>query len=145
MNIGRLGTGFTTTIDENEISDLIGECLQVFQRQAMMIECAPPISIVGDIHGQLSDLMRIFNTIGFPPDVNYLFLGDYIDRGQFSVETMLLLMCIKMRYPENFVLLRGNHETKLINRIYGFYDDLNKRFGTPRLYDDFTVSCGFAA
>uniref|UniRef100_A0A8R1DZ28 Serine/threonine-protein phosphatase n=2 Tax=Caenorhabditis japonica TaxID=281687 RepID=A0A8R1DZ28_CAEJA len=138
MNIGKLGSGFTTTIEECEISDLIAECNQVFTRQPMMIECAPPVSIVGDIHGQFGDLMRIFNTIGFPPEVNYLFLGDYIDRGQFSVETMLILMCIKMKYPENFILLRGNHETKLINRIYGFYDDLNKRFGTPRLYDDFT-------
>ena len=82
--------------------------------------------------------MRIFNNVGFPPDVNYLFLGDYIDRGQFSIETILLLMCIKMKYAENFILLRGNHETRLINRIYGFYDDLNKRFGTPRLYEDFT-------
>ncbi|CAL2039785.1 unnamed protein product [Caenorhabditis brenneri] len=138
MNIGKLGTGFTSTMEEAEISDLIAECLQSFQRQPMMIECSPPITIVGDIHGQFGDVMRIFNTTGFPPDTNYLFLGDYIDRGQFSIETILLLMCIKMKYSENFILLRGNHETKLINRIYGFYDDLNKRFGTPRLYDDFT-------
>uniref|UniRef100_A0A1I7UDD3 Serine/threonine-protein phosphatase n=1 Tax=Caenorhabditis tropicalis TaxID=1561998 RepID=A0A1I7UDD3_9PELO len=138
MNIGKLGSGFTSTIDESEISDLIGECLQLFQRQPMMIECSPPITIVGDIHGQFGDVMRIFNVVGFPPEINYLFLGDYIDRGQFSVETILILMCIKMKYPENFILLRGNHETKLINRIYGFYDDLMKRFGTPRLYEDFT-------
>ncbi|EFP08842.1 hypothetical protein CRE_11546 [Caenorhabditis remanei] len=68
MNIGKLGTGFTSTIEESEISDLVAECLQSFQRQPMMIECSPPITIVGDIHGQFGDVMRIFNNVGFPPD-----------------------------------------------------------------------------
>ncbi|CAI5449238.1 unnamed protein product [Caenorhabditis angaria] len=138
MNIGRLGTGFTTTIEETEIMDLCHEAIQMFMKQPVFIEAKPPIQVVGDIHGQFGDLMRLFNSCGFPPEQNYLFLGDYIDRGQFSVETILLLICIKMKYPENFILLRGNHETKLVNRIYGFYDDINKRFGTPRLYESFS-------
>jgi len=79
------------------------------------------------VHGQYTDLIRMFEMCGFPPNSNFLFLGDYVDRGKQSLETILLLLCYKLRYPENFFLLRGNHECANVTRVYGFYDECKRR------------------
>ncbi|KAH7413110.1 serine/threonine-protein phosphatase-like protein PP-Z [Cadophora sp. MPI-SDFR-AT-0126] len=110
-----------------EISSICSRVREIFLAQPPLIELEAPVKIVGDIHGQYSDLIRMFEMCGFPPSSNFLFLGDYVDRGKHSLETILLLMCYKIKYPENFFLLRGNHECANVTRVYGFYDECKRR------------------
>ncbi|KAB5512018.1 hypothetical protein DKX38_029046 [Salix brachista] len=113
---------------ESEIRQLCVVSREIFLRQPNLLGLEAPIKICGDIHGQYSDLLRLFEYGGFPPEANYLFLGDYVDRGKQSLETICLLLAYKIKYPEKFFLLRGNHECASINRIYGFYDECKRRF-----------------
>jgi serine/threonine-protein phosphatase PP1 catalytic subunit len=110
-----------------EINSICTRVREIFLEQPPLIELEAPVKIVGDIHGQYSDLIRMFEMCGFPPSSNFLFLGDYVDRGKHSLETILLLMCYKIKYPENFFLLRGNHECANVTRVYGFYDECKRR------------------
>lgn len=108
---------------ETEVRGLCLKSREIFLQQPILLELEAPLKICGDIHGQYTDLLRLFEYGGFPPEANYLFLGDYVDRGKQSLETICLLLAYKIKYPENFFLLRGNHECASINRIYGFYDE----------------------
>ncbi|ODQ63104.1 Metallo-dependent phosphatase [Nadsonia fulvescens var. elongata DSM 6958] len=110
-----------------EIQQICTIVRHIFLSQPTLLELGTPVRIVGDVHGQFSDLLRIFNLCGEPPKSNYLFLGDYVDRGKQSLETMLLLFCYKIKYPENVFLLRGNHESASISKVYGFYDECKRR------------------
>ncbi|TCD71557.1 serine/threonine protein phosphatase Pzh1 [Steccherinum ochraceum] len=128
-----LDVGYTGKVSKSlclknaEIVAICQTAREVFLSQPTLIELSPPVKIVGDVHGQYSDLIRLFEMCGFPPAANYLFLGDYVDRGKQSLETILLLLCYKIKYPENFFLLRGNHECANVTRVYGFYDECKRR------------------
>ncbi|EFY87727.1 serine/threonine-protein phosphatase PP-Z [Metarhizium acridum CQMa 102] len=110
-----------------EIVAICQRAREVFLSQPALLELDAPVKIVGDVHGQYTDLIRMFEMCGFPPMANYLFLGDYVDRGKMSLETILLLLCYKLKFPENFFLLRGNHECANVTRVYGFYDECKRR------------------
>lgn len=115
-------------IAEADIKSLIFQVRKVFLAQDTLLELTAPIKVCGDIHGQYIDLLRLFEYGGYPSDTNYLFLGDYVDRGKQSLEVVILLFCFKLKYPDNFFLLRGNHESASINRLYGFYEECKMRY-----------------
>lgn len=131
-----------TELIEQEVTYLVMESRLLFMSQPMLLEIQAPVKICGDIHGQYSDLLRLFDLGGYPPESNYLFLGDYVDRGDQSFETVCLLLAYKLRFPQTFFLLRGNHESSTINRIYGFFDECKRRFSVKiwKLFTD-TFNC----
>eukprot|EP00933_Yihiella_yeosuensis_P016955 TRINITY_DN1431_c0_g1_i1.p1 TRINITY_DN1431_c0_g1~~TRINITY_DN1431_c0_g1_i1.p1 ORF type:complete len:305 (+),score=77.02 TRINITY_DN1431_c0_g1_i1:76-990(+) len=115
-------------ISEGQLKALNANAREVFLSQSALLELEAPLKICGDIHGQYSDLLRLFEYGLHPPESNYLFLGDYVDRGKQSLEVIILLFTYKCKFPENFFLLRGNHECASITRIYGFYDECKRRY-----------------
>ena len=129
--------GKQVDLKEEEIKFLIDKSLPIIKEQKMLVELEAPLHVCGDIHGQYYDLLRIFEHCGYPGDYNYLFLGDYVDRGKQSLETVCLLLCYKIKYPEKVTLLRGNHESSVTNRIYGFYDECKRRYNV-RIWRSFT-------
>uniref|UniRef100_A0A672Q9S8 Serine/threonine-protein phosphatase n=1 Tax=Sinocyclocheilus grahami TaxID=75366 RepID=A0A672Q9S8_SINGR len=129
--------GKNVQLTEHEIRGLCLKSREIFLSQPILLELEAPLKICGDVHGQYYDLLRLFEYGGYPPESNYLFLGDYVDRGKQSLETICLLLAYKVKYPENFFLLRGNHECASINRIYGFYDECKRRYNI-KLWKTFT-------
>lgn len=114
-------------LSQTEIQDICSASRNLFLKQPTLLKLKAPVKVVGDIHGQFKDLMRILRLGGMPPDVSYLFMGDYVDRGKQSLETITLLLCLKLRFPENIFLLRGNHECASVTKVYGFYDECKRR------------------
>ncbi|RLN28116.1 putative serine/threonine protein phosphatase superfamily protein [Panicum miliaceum] len=129
--------GRQVQLSEAEIRQLCVEGKRVLLSQPNLLRIHAPVKICGDIHGQFVDLLRLFDLGGYPPTSTYVFLGDYVDRGKQSLETICLLLAYKIRYPEKIFLLRGNHEDAKINRVYGFYDECKRRFNV-RLWKIFS-------
>jgi len=120
--------GKMVNVAEGQLKALCTAVREIVLGQNTLLEVEAPLKICGDIHGQYHDLLRLFEYGGFPPESNYLFLGDYVDRGKQSLEVIVLLFSYKIKFPENFFNLRGNHECASITRIYGFYDECKRRY-----------------
>ncbi len=99
---------------------LCDKAREIFAMEDNVVEVHAPVTICGDVHGQFSDLMELFEVGGKTPDTNYLFLGDYVDRGYYSVECITLLLALKVRWPQRITLLRGNHESRQITQVQAF-------------------------
>ncbi|KAL3725483.1 hypothetical protein ACJRO7_030501 [Eucalyptus globulus] len=122
-------------LDSYEVGELCYAAEQLFMHEPTVLQLKAPVKVFGDLHGQFGDLMRLFDEYGFPSTagdityIDYLFLGDYVDRGQHSLETITLLLALKIEYPENVHLIRGNHEAADINALFGFRLECIERMG----------------
>lgn len=118
---------FQMTFDEDEVQYILDVGSKVLKREPSLLYLDGDIIVVGDLHGNIDDLLRIFSKNGYPPNQKYLFLGDYVDRGANSIEVVLLLMCLKIKYPQHIHLIRGNHESEKCTTTYGFKTETQRR------------------
>ncbi|KAI9795660.1 MAG: putative serine/threonine protein phosphatase [Piccolia ochrophora] len=123
---------------DSVIEAICAKTKELLMKESNVVHIAAPVTVVGDIHGQFFDMIEIFKIGGFCPDTNYLFLGDYVDRGLFSVETISLLVCLKLRYPQRVHLIRGNHESRGVTQSYGFYTECSRKYGNANVWHYFT-------
>ena len=124
-------------ISKKNLLQIIYDVINIYMYEPTLIdiEIKPneKFNICGDIHGQFYDLLKIFNENGFPSENNpYLFNGDFVDRGSFSVECLITLLCFKLLYPKHFYLARGNHESRNLNKVYGFEQEVISKYDSSR-------------
>ena len=130
ININNLP--FRFNISSKVVVRICEIALEIFKAESNILNLEAPLYIFGDIHGQFSDLVHFLEMCGLPPDNKFLFLGDYVDRGNNSIEVCMLLFAMKILFPENIYLIRGNHECPDVNRLYGLYAECETRFGSDK-------------
>ncbi|PSK46269.1 hypothetical protein B9Z65_5237 [Elsinoe australis] len=121
-------------IPENQVREVCYKARELLIEEGNVVGVNAPVTICGDIHGQFHDLMELFRVGGDVPETNYLFMGDFVDRGFYSLESFLLLLCLKVRYPDRITLIRGNHESRQITTVYGFYDECLRKYGSANVW-----------
>mmetsp|Transcript_30630 Transcript_30630/g.47668 ORF Transcript_30630/g.47668 Transcript_30630/m.47668 type:complete len:308 (-) Transcript_30630:232-1155(-) len=121
-------------ISEKEVKDLCLKAREILMEESNVQRVDAPVTVCGDIHGQFHDLKELFRIGGECPTTNYLFVGDFVDRGFYSVETFLLLLALKVRFPDKITLIRGNHESRQITQVYGFYDECLRKYGSVSVW-----------
>lgn len=121
-------------LPERQAKQLCALAVELLVEEGNVAQVSAPVTICGDIHGQFYDLGELFATGGEAPGTSYLFLGDFVDRGFYSVETFLLLLALKVRYPDRVALVRGNHESRQITQVYGFYDECVRKYGNANVW-----------
>jgi len=123
---------------EADVKALCDKAKEILSEESNVQPVKAPVTICGDIHGQFYDLLELFKMGGMPPDTSYLFMGDYVDRGLHGIETVSLLLALKVRHRDRITLLRGNHESRQITQVYGFYDESNRKYGNANVWKYFT-------
>jgi len=121
-------------IKESDVKSLCSKAKDILREESNVVKVEAPVTVCGDIHGQFFDLKELFLVGGETPETNYLFMGDFVDRGAFSVETFLLLLALKVRYPDRITLIRGNHESRQITQVYGFDDECLRKYGSVNVW-----------
>nr|BAN65716.1 serine/threonine protein phosphatase PP2A catalytic subunit [Babesia bovis] len=122
------------TIPEPAVLKLCNRAREILSKETNVISVSAPITVVGDIHGQLYDLKELFRIAGTAPNTNFWFLGDYVDRGYYSIESVTLILCLKVRYKDRVFMIRGNHECRHITQVYGFYDECLRKYGNSNVW-----------
>ncbi|CAD1808145.1 Calcineurin-like phosphoesterase family protein [Candida parapsilosis] len=121
-------------IPESDVEEICTQLIDILIEESNIQHLNTPVTICGDIHGQLHDLITIFTIGGDLPQTQYVFLGDFVDRGFNSLETLLLLMTYKLKFPSKITLIRGNHESRQITTVYGFYDECLRKYGSVNVW-----------
>ncbi|CAI5478017.1 unnamed protein product [Closterium sp. Yama58-4] len=119
---------------EDELKQLCEYVKEILVEESNVQPVNSPVTVCGDIHGQFHDLMKLFDTGGPVPSTNYIFMGDFVDRGYNSLEVFTVLMLLKARYPAHMTLLRGNHESRQITQVYGFFDECQRKYGNANAW-----------
>ncbi|KAI7751307.1 hypothetical protein M8C21_002867, partial [Ambrosia artemisiifolia] len=121
-------------LSEDELQLLCEYVKDILIEESNVQPVNSPVTVCGDIHGQFHDLMKLFQTGGHVPETNYIFMGDFVDRGYNSLEVFTILLLLKARYPANITLLRGNHESRQLTQVYGFYDECQRKYGNANAW-----------
>lgn len=124
-------------IDVHLLNDLFNLSKETLKKNKALLEISSPMIVVGDLHGNLIDFLKILYYFGVPPKSRYLFLGDFVDRGRYSVNVISLILSLMVKYPNDIYLIRGNHEFSHINRAYGFFDECLNTYGSEQIWNQF--------
>eukprot|EP00529_Nitzschia_sp_RCC80_P031521 CAMPEP_0113497124 /NCGR_PEP_ID=MMETSP0014_2-20120614/30473_1 /TAXON_ID=2857 /ORGANISM="Nitzschia sp." /LENGTH=365 /DNA_ID=CAMNT_0000391063 /DNA_START=550 /DNA_END=1650 /DNA_ORIENTATION=- /assembly_acc=CAM_ASM_000159 len=121
-------------VSEKQLRQLCQYVSELLMEESNVQPVLSPVTVVGDLHGQFFDLLNLLDVGGWPPNTRYIFMGDFVDRGHNSVETLSLLLCLKLKFPGHVTLLRGNHESRQITQVYGFYDECLRKYGNASVW-----------
>lgn len=125
-------------LPEASCAKLCKRARDILMEEANVTSVRSPVTVVGDIHGQWYDMQEMFEIAGKVPETNFLFLGDFVDRGYYSLECVSLVIALKVRYPKRIFFVRGNHESRQITQVYGFYDECLRKYGNANVWKFFT-------